>query len=169
MSLVLVARSSDNSVEVALEDSPVPEKPLLTDADLARYEAYTTELGSKIKAAFARGKAAAEKDIKAGRFRLRAFGKPADKNETDSITGYPIERIGPRNQSNPIFSDIEVNGYNSETGTRSTESGSYLTHRCNQPLFGIVFTMSILVGMIQRNATCARRSGSKEVSCNAPD
>jgi hypothetical protein len=103
--------SSDNSVEVTLEDSPVPEKPLLTDADLARYKAYTTELGSKIKAAFARGKAAAEKDIKAGRFRLRAFGKPVDKNETDSITGYPIERIGPRNQSNPIFSDIEVNGY----------------------------------------------------------
>jgi hypothetical protein len=113
MSLVLVARSSDNSVEVTLEDSAVPEKPLLTDADLARYKAYTTELGSKIKAAFARGKTAAEKDIKAGRFRLRAFGKPVDKNETDSITRYPIERIGPRNQSNPIFSDVDVNGYNS--------------------------------------------------------
>lgn len=113
ISLVLVARSSDNSVEVTLEDSRVPEKPLLSAADLARYKAYTIELGSKIKAAFARGKAAAEKDIKAGRFRLRAFGKPVGKNETDSVTGYPIERIGPRNPSNPIFSDVEVNGYNS--------------------------------------------------------
>jgi hypothetical protein len=47
MSLVLVARSSANSVEVTLEDSPVPEKPLLTNADLARYKAYTTELGSR--------------------------------------------------------------------------------------------------------------------------
>jgi hypothetical protein len=113
MSLVLVARSSNNSVEVTLEDSSVPQKPLLTDADLARYKAHTIELGSKIKAAFARGKAAAEKHIKAGRFPLRAFGKPVDKNETDFITGYRIERIGPRNQSNSIFSDVEVNGYNS--------------------------------------------------------
>lgn len=113
MSLGPIARSSDNSVEVTLEDSPVPEKPLLTAADLARYEAYTKELGSKIKAAFARGKAAAEKDIKAGRFRLRAFGKPVGKDEIDSLTGYPIRRIGPRNQSKGIFSDAEINGYNS--------------------------------------------------------
>jgi hypothetical protein len=44
----------DSSVEVTLEDSHVPEKPVLTDPDLARYKAYTNELGSKIKAAFAR-------------------------------------------------------------------------------------------------------------------
>jgi hypothetical protein len=85
-------------VEVTLEDSPVHEEPLITDADRAHLEDYLKDLKLKIHAANARGKAEAEKDIKAGRFRLRRCGKPGAKREVDSVTGYPIERIGPCSQ-----------------------------------------------------------------------
>jgi hypothetical protein len=109
MSLTPVAQSTDNSIEVTIEPGPVPEEPGLTDADLARLKA---EIESETRAGFASGKAAAEKDIKADRFRIRAFGKLAGKTEIDSVTGFPIERIGlPYRQT--IFSHAEVNGYNS--------------------------------------------------------
>ena len=48
-----------------------------------------------IEEARALGKAEAERDIKAGRFRVRDCGKPARPHETDPITGYPIEYTGP--------------------------------------------------------------------------
>ena len=122
--------AGDKSVEVTLEGSPVQEQPRLSDADLARYKAYATELRSKLDASFARGKAAAQSDIKVGRFRLRAFGKSVGKHEIDSVTGYPIERIGLR--SNPPFSDAEVNGYNSTM--REWHAKQLRRRRSNQAL-----------------------------------
>ena len=92
-SLGTLARGSDNSIEVTLEEPRVVYGP----------EVYA--------AAKARGKAEAEKDIKAGRFRVRDWGKPSGKREIDTVTGYPIERIGFWGQRSDVF-EAEVIAYN---------------------------------------------------------
>jgi hypothetical protein len=51
------------------------------------------------------------KDIKAGRFHIRACGKLGEKDEIDSVTGYRIERIGPCGQGTMEFY-AEVNAHN---------------------------------------------------------
>jgi hypothetical protein len=104
------AWAADKSVEVTLEDSPVREKPI-SDAELARWKQQAEEFGVKFKAACDRGNAAAEKDIKAGRFRIHKCGDPTKKDETDSKTSYRIERVGPCSQRNVYF-DAEVEAYN---------------------------------------------------------
>jgi len=110
MSLAPAAWATDKSVEVTLENSPVREKPI-SDAELARWKQQAEEFGVKFKAACDRGNAAAVKDIKAGRFRIRKCGDPAKKQETDSKTGYRIERVGPCSQRNVYF-DAAVEAYN---------------------------------------------------------
>ncbi len=92
-SLGTFARGSDNSVEVTLEEPRVVYGPEATAA------------------ARARGKAEAQKDIKAGNFRVRDWGKPSDKREFDTVTGYPIQRIGFRGPRSELF-DEEVIAYN---------------------------------------------------------
>jgi hypothetical protein len=104
------AWATDKSLEVTLEDSPVHEKPV-SDAELARWKKQAEEFGVKFKAACDRGNAAAVKDIKAGRFRIHKCGDAAKKQETDSRTGYGIERLGPCSQRNVYF-DAEVEAYN---------------------------------------------------------
>jgi hypothetical protein len=64
-----------------------------------------------INAAVVRGEAEAEKDLKTGRFRIRACGKVGEKNEIDSVTGYRIERIGSCGQGTMEFYS-ELNAYN---------------------------------------------------------
>jgi hypothetical protein len=108
LSLGKLACGSDNSIEVTLEGR---EDRVLTDAELARFKQVADEFGLKFKAACDRGKAAAEQEIKAGLFRLRACGEPAKKPEIDSETGYRIERIVPCGQRNVYF-DAEVTVYN---------------------------------------------------------
>ncbi len=92
-SLGTLARASDRSVEVTLEEPRVVYGP----------EVYA--------AARARGKAEAVKDIKAGHFRLRDWGKSSGKREIDTVTGYPIERVGFWNHRNDVF-EAEVIAYN---------------------------------------------------------
>jgi len=92
-SLGAFAGASDNSVEVTLEQPPVVYGPEVTAA------------------ARARGKAEAEKDIKAGHFRVRDCGKASGKREIDTVTGYPIERIGLCDHRSEVF-DAEVIAYN---------------------------------------------------------
>jgi hypothetical protein len=87
------ARGSDNSVEVTLEEPRVAYGPEATAA------------------AIARGKAEAQKDIKACNFRVRDWGKLTAKREFDRVTGYPIERIGFRGNRSELF-DAEVIAYN---------------------------------------------------------
>ena len=90
-SLGTLARGSDNSVEVTIVEPDVgPEA---------------------IAAARARGKAEAQKDIKASNFRVRDWGKPSDKPEFDTVTGYPIERIGFRDHRSELFVE-EIKAYN---------------------------------------------------------
>jgi hypothetical protein len=105
--------TKDDSVEVTLEESRAVREE--QDAWLARWtkelEAKMKDFEAKMNTAAARGKAAAEKDIKAGRFRIRACGQFVKKNETDSVTGYRIERIGLCSGS-ATESDAEVNAYN---------------------------------------------------------
>ena len=59
----------------------------------------------------ARGKAEAQKDIKASHFRVRDWGKPSGKREIDIVTGYQIERIGFWNRRSDVF-EAEVIAYN---------------------------------------------------------
>jgi hypothetical protein len=72
-----LAEARGNSVEVTLENTP------------EHHEGPQT-----IPAAREQGKADAEKDIKAGHFRVFDYGSPARQHETDKITGYPIEYLG---------------------------------------------------------------------------
>ena len=89
------ARGSDNSIKVTLEEPHVDYGPEVTAA------------------AQARGKAEAEKDIKAGHFRVCDCGKPSGKGEIDTVTGYPIERIALcDHRSNSNAFDAEVTAYN---------------------------------------------------------
>jgi len=73
-----LVQANDKWVEVTLEDTP------------ERFEGP-----QNIPQARARGQAEAKKDIKAGRFRLHDCGRRARPHETDTVTGYPIEYIGP--------------------------------------------------------------------------
>jgi hypothetical protein len=78
LSLGQLGYASENSIEVPLEGREDPEARMFTDAELTRLKQGGEEFGVK-KAACERGKAAAKKDIKAGRFRLRDCGEPAQK------------------------------------------------------------------------------------------
>jgi hypothetical protein len=111
LSLGQRAYASENSIEVTLEGREDPQARVFTDAEVARFKQGAEEFGVKFKATCERGKAAAKKDIKAGRFRLRDCGEPAKKREIDSETGYRIERIAPCSQRNVYF-DAEVIAYN---------------------------------------------------------
>jgi hypothetical protein len=88
-----LARGSDNSVEVTIVEPDVVYGP------------------ETIAAARARGKAEAQKDIKVGNFRVRDWGKPSDKPQFDTVTGFPIERIGFRDHRSELFEE-EVKAYN---------------------------------------------------------
>ena len=70
-----VVLAADNSVEVTLEDGLAPKGP--------RTFAQAKALGV----------AEAQKDIKAGHLHVLDYGKPAKPNETDPITGYPIQYL----------------------------------------------------------------------------
>ena len=96
--LAALAQASDNSVEVTLEDITPTIPPRL-------------EGPQSMRAAVAAGKAEAEKDIKARRFRLRDCGTPSKNREIDEETGYRIERIGPCDQL-PLFMPAQVIAYN---------------------------------------------------------
>jgi hypothetical protein len=99
------AWATDKSIEVTLEDGPpVSEKPM-SDAELARWKQQAVEFARE------QGNAAAEKDIKAGRFRIRKCGDPAGKKEIDSKTGYRIQWAGPCSQRN-VYSNAAVHAYN---------------------------------------------------------
>jgi hypothetical protein len=67
-----------------------------------------------IAEAKARGKDQAQKDIKAGRFRVYDYGRPARPHETDKVTGYEIEYLGqPTSWGNiRIMRDEELKAYN---------------------------------------------------------
>jgi hypothetical protein len=94
-SLSPFARGAGNSVEATLE------------------EPYTV-FGPEVTAvSTARGKAEAESDIKAGHFRICDCGEPSGKRETDTATGYSVERVAlcdHRTNSNAF--DAEVSAYN---------------------------------------------------------
>jgi hypothetical protein len=85
--------AAGNSVEVTLEDGPAPKGPR-TIAD-----------------AKALGIAEAQKDIKVGHLRVKDYGKSARPNETDPVTGYPIEYIGSW-RDRTVLGDFEVAAYN---------------------------------------------------------
>ena len=92
-SLGTLAPGSDSSIEVTLEEPHIVYGP----------EVYA--------AARARGKAEAEEDIKAGRFRVRDWGNPSGKPEFDTVTGYPMQRIGFWDHRTDVF-EAEVVAYN---------------------------------------------------------
>ena len=98
MSLVSVALPSDNSGDVFYEEVP-PHHEGPQNIDEAR----------------ARGKAEAKKDIKAGHFRVRDCDGQVKLHETDPVTGYVIEYIGPCRSGEPgqyILRDEEAFAYN---------------------------------------------------------
>jgi hypothetical protein len=90
---VSIAFAAGNSVDVTLEDGSVPPGP----RTIAEAEAL--------------GRAEAEKDIKAGHLCVKDYGHPAKSNETDSVTGYPIDYIGPSRQRT-FLGDCEITAYN---------------------------------------------------------
>jgi hypothetical protein len=92
-SFALVVQASDNLVEVTLEDGPIPGCAT-SESDAVAY-----------------GKAEAEKDIKAGRLHVKECGTPSTEQEIDSVTGYPIEYIGPCAHRSGLF-NTEVRAYN---------------------------------------------------------
>jgi hypothetical protein len=85
--------AADNSVEVTLEDGPAPKGP------------------RTIAEAKALGIAEAQKDIKARHLRVKDYGKPTKPNETDPVTGYPIEYIGSW-RDRTLLGDFEVTACN---------------------------------------------------------
>lgn len=92
----VLVQASGNSVEVTLEDTPEHH-----------------EGPQDIPEARARGKADAEKDIKAGRFRVYDYGRPARPHETDAVTGFPIDYLGrPAPWATRILRDQEIMAYN---------------------------------------------------------
>jgi hypothetical protein len=92
----VLVQASGNSVEVTLEDTP------------ERHEGLQS-----IPEAKARGKAQAERDIKTGRFRVYDYGRPARPNETDAVTGYLIDYLGPPGPwATRILRDQEIIAYN---------------------------------------------------------
>ena len=98
MSVVSVALPSDNSGDIFYEEVPPHHE------------------GSKnIDEARARGKAEAEKDIKDGHFRVRDCDGQGKLHETDPVTGYVIEYVGPCRSGEPgqyILRDEEAFAYN---------------------------------------------------------
>ena len=92
-----LVQARDNSVEVTLEDTP---------------EHF--EGPQNIFDARAQGRAEAEKDIRRGRFHVKDCGKPSTPHETDTVTGYPIEYIGPCGSwtLRTMLRDEEVRAYN---------------------------------------------------------
>jgi len=103
--------ATDNSIEVTLEDGP-RQQSLLSPEQVAQFKEWQSkDFPAKMKAAAARGERAAKKDIKANRLRLRDCGEPRAKQETDTITGYRIERIGPCGQLN-MEMEAEARAYN---------------------------------------------------------
>jgi hypothetical protein len=94
-SLGTLALGSDNSIEVTLEEPHI-------------VYVYGAEVYAATRA---RGRAEAEKDIKAGLFRVRDWGNPSGKREFDSVTGYPIQRIGFWDHRSDVF-EAEVIAYN---------------------------------------------------------
>ncbi len=63
----------------------------------------------KKKDAFEHGRAAAQRDAKAGHFRILSFGKAQEPREVDPETGYLVEQVAPLDLRLAAF---EQAGYN---------------------------------------------------------